>query len=1518
MYRELHPLSVMKPLKPVKITRWVSESEQITYIFDSILDTSQPAPQALQVPQAKDKTIIIKENIYQDDNIEYAINKIAHYISPNTPYYAWNKSGAILFSIEKIKWKGYNVNPFKSKDRSSEELKEPITYKYNRGIFNSTHLNIVFLNDFKENNKYYFVPSKAATNIDRREAILKTLYNKQLAYTRILTEVYSRIDFCAELKNISNMASIFDRMHANNKMQLIQWCYDSSHIVYKLYKKHNLSDRFLNSAFNTDKIRNFNCIYIYSVLSNGTYCKICLNSNGLLILSYILDLRNSINWNDLIRNKNMIVKYLQDNLKQKIVLQELNINAKIYFNIDNSSFATLSKKVGEYIDIFHVGRLINEKNKNKILCIYKRSNNYNKEPIDLNEYIKSRLNLGINDKELIIELMNLGISQIDAENLIQIELTATANGVNGAQPQINVKIENTGTIVAIESYKQGYMVEISNCPSKKELSYLLYWLSRIIENTRKIVKKADVPVRAPVVIAAIAQSESSSSREDENIGNESFDLGSDDDFFKGGALGRQKHGYFMTLLKNADKDLFTDNYARKKCQAAFQPLVLSKQEKDDLQEKDMLKYFDNIIEYGSKPELKNFYTCPRIWCPVSKIPLDYNIDDPKCPIENEEPMKLYWNKDKTKPRFVKLTDADENGLSAPCCFKKEFTLKEKKTRANAPANPQTNSQANPIPQANPQTNTIPQANPQVKEPVEKDENYIMNKSAPIPANRFGLVPEKLYSILFPSVSYALCSKTLNKAEKCLIRHGIHHKSSKQNSKKDSIMHACAYLLGFNDKTSFIKDIRKRLDLLHFISLEDGNICKDFLDMTHIQNAKHILNVYKEDRHRTNKYFDDKLSNITTIYGAYLKFIEYLATDSYPDEKNPQYIFSLIALLYNTLLIIWEKQDNDINLICPYYTSYADILLGLDLNPKVMMILKEGLYYEPLEMKSRNEDSVKRILLTNLSNTEELFAECNKLTKKEESESAKNIFLLSQYAKSNLFAVSKKFFIESIIINSDLTIDTFITKSNIVLRTDKIPISLLPSIMKQLDAKHILFYDDIIGQEYKVSVLISDLNIFLDKCKENKIQAYIGKVIKQTEQELMSSFTIPSITIEDNMIIHNSKNNALHSNIEVNKRQSKKWFQLHKLVANKLLKVYNNDMLAQLSTKNRTEIIQQLLQHFLNIPIKDRRKIQIILEGLPIYTIDHIRNWYNNIIVYNKYQLFNREVQETPTEFIFTQYHIANKLPSKIIKYHATMPNRDFETFNSKQYVIKNNSINEDVLPIIFTGVPEKLKSKWTKHKKLIWDKMILRRTQYFKTIIPELFDWLVKRLGYNISYTKIEDLTRNKYFDALKNDEAMMELLSDPSFYGEYVAKMNKLHNTKKKFKTLQIFYDDYYADSSMKERDDIVEAVLNDGQLYPNDLNLLTMSEFLNISILIIHRTKYGKVADINVKRGELEDLLHSSTLFPAKNNIEDRPLLILGKEYDKYYCSYYAITEINKNIYIQYKDAPNDVKMLVEGHMK
>ena len=120
----------MNIVKPIYVYKWESSKEYIKYVFDTNENNNY------------DKSIkIIKEYIYQDSSKEDAINKIAYYINDDSnnsddkiPYYVWVNNKPFLYEFETIIWKGYDINPFKSTDRKSEEINENIVKNYNKSV----------------------------------------------------------------------------------------------------------------------------------------------------------------------------------------------------------------------------------------------------------------------------------------------------------------------------------------------------------------------------------------------------------------------------------------------------------------------------------------------------------------------------------------------------------------------------------------------------------------------------------------------------------------------------------------------------------------------------------------------------------------------------------------------------------------------------------------------------------------------------------------------------------------------------------------------------------------------------------------------------------------------------------------------------------------------------------------------------------------------------------------------------------------------------------------------------------------------------------------------------------------------------------------------------------------------------------------------------------------------------------------------------------------------------------------
>jgi len=738
------------PYIPVKVYKWISADKKELYIFDNNKGDN-----------------IINATIYQDNNIDDAINKIGLYLANENdgPFYVWTNNRSLLFTINNVKWDGYNVNPFKAQNIQIHQ-RDPEYIFHDKDLFNYDVVNIVYAKNLPKelkNNKYYFLNNRIIQplkNYIKQDAKLLELRNKDDTNVKEINEIYHRINFEYNLDYVV-LSNIYDIMHTSQFIDMIQWVNDLSSILYKLYKKHKIKKEYFESWTNIDKITQINVLNIYSILNVNSFCKISIDNKGLILFNYILDSNTRIEYKDIEKHKKLIIKYLTNIIKKPIHIKVNSLNVYKKFEIYKSSFSLLAKKIAEYYNIFH---LIKSDIKT-LTCIYKRSCNYSNN-IDIYSYIKSKLQIGIPKEEIIQDLNNLGIDT-NINNFFNNDIEEGNND--------KILIEENGTILTITRYNQGYDIYIRNCPNIKELHYLSFWLSKIIstsfddknkdnktfieENSKSNSNKSNKPDSPKKSDSPKKISSSSSSVDVNDIDFDSL----------GGAIKKtEKSNYLINMLHAADKELFGENYARAKCQSLSQPVVLSPQEKQNLEDKGEL-YVDNIIEYGSSPDIKNFYTCPRLWCPQSKIPLSPDDPNPKCPLKNEEPLEMFADNDKTKKRYVKLIKPNEKNMCVPCCMKKE---------------PKPDHINKCIINSNKNNKII---NNESKDKNHKNgediaENYIMNQNAPIPVGRYGIISEKLHNIIFQnSDNYVNCTKTLNKSHHCIVRKGI------GNNKNNSIV-----------------------------------------------------------------------------------------------------------------------------------------------------------------------------------------------------------------------------------------------------------------------------------------------------------------------------------------------------------------------------------------------------------------------------------------------------------------------------------------------------------------------------------------------------------------------------------------------------------------------------------------------------------------------------------------------------------------------------------------------------------
>ena len=235
----------MNIIKPVYVYKWVNSKDYIKYVFDTNQNNYNASIK------------VIKENIYQDSSKEDAINKIAYYINKlsdsnssdssieKNPYYVWVNNKPFLYEIATVKWKGYDVNPFKSTDRKSDDINDSIEKKYTKELFETTDIiNIVFKSDFDFDNKYYYdnVRFKSNNYKTASDSRIGELYKVPIINNKKISEEYYNVVFSANIEEIPSLIIIFDKLSTTNKIQLIQYIKNNL-AYYKLYKKHTFKNR---------------------------------------------------------------------------------------------------------------------------------------------------------------------------------------------------------------------------------------------------------------------------------------------------------------------------------------------------------------------------------------------------------------------------------------------------------------------------------------------------------------------------------------------------------------------------------------------------------------------------------------------------------------------------------------------------------------------------------------------------------------------------------------------------------------------------------------------------------------------------------------------------------------------------------------------------------------------------------------------------------------------------------------------------------------------------------------------------------------------------------------------------------------------------------------------------------------------------------------------------------------------------------------------------------------------------
>ncbi len=458
----------------------------------------------------------------------------------------------------------------------------------------------------------------------------------------------------------------------------------------------------------------------------------------------------------------------------------------------------------------------------------------------------------------------------------------------------------------------------------------------------------------------------------------------EDEVMKGGekiqeldGMPLKKPNLFFDRLISRDPALFLtkndgkySSYSRL-CQknVGKQPVILTKEEKDKIDNTNPNSY-THSFEYGSDPNNKYHYICPRFWCLKTDSSIsEEDVKAGKCgkiiPKNADSVPKghyvIEFHKKRTEtdkdgkevevfnsPGFLKK-DKHPDGLCIPCCFQ-DWNSKEQITRRN-------------------------QCIKGEKEVIKKNNkvNYetgyiISHETFPLPKNRFGFLPPSLENFLGENYTNKINPENIHLLQKdkfSLLRYGT------EQSDNQSFFGIIAEIYKSINGEKVLLNIKemknkliKSINIDVFVRLQNGSLINTFktknkyldIDINNYANSKLFKKIDANDE--TQKTF------FKNVVRAYLNFLDYLKDDSISIDHT--YLWDIITIKDTEIfdnginLILFESNFSDITdnieLICPtnsYSSNFFDPL------KPTSIVIKNDKYYEmivALRISSSDKDN----------------------------------------------------------------------------------------------------------------------------------------------------------------------------------------------------------------------------------------------------------------------------------------------------------------------------------------------------------------------------------------------------------------------------------------------------------------------------------------------------------------------------------------------------------------------------------
>jgi len=438
--------------------------------------------------------------------------------------------------------------------------------------------------------------------------------------------------------------------------------------------------------------------------------------------------------------------------------------------------------------------------------------------------------------------------------------------------------------------------------------------------------------------------------------------GGDGEELDGLLLREKNNNIFLKRLKKKEPTLYLTadvgkQYARysRLCQSFRQPVVISDEEKQKIDANNEGSYKD-ALEYGTDPNKKSWYICPRFWCLKTNTSItEEQVKSGMCgkvipPDAKTVPVGHYvYEFDRQKhesPGFLSRDNLHPDGYCLPCCFKNFDSELQKNMREKCSNGPVDNI-------VNSQTNL----------------SILKIEAVPIDQYRYGFLPMNVQRFLQIDYSKAVekDNPTILSGE-TLLRFGV------PQSKNKSFIGCISDIYSKKKELETTLSIKEMCDVIIdaisidlFIKVNNGSLPAIFRNNNTIDETRYLKYVKNntEFMKTINLSNDSQKRFLDETISSYENFLEFIRNEN--SVVDYTYLWDIICMpnvkLFEVgvniaILDVTENDSTDnIELICP---SSAYSKTYYDSKKETIILLKNDEIFEPIYLMT---PSYKRVTLT---------------------------------------------------------------------------------------------------------------------------------------------------------------------------------------------------------------------------------------------------------------------------------------------------------------------------------------------------------------------------------------------------------------------------------------------------------------------------------------------------------------------------------------------------------------------------